>query len=75
MRDMRSIPCELSALQVLHDALRATVHSRDDLVRDDVLALSRDLDQIAVRLQRRGIVRTEDGFQLPSEMKKGRPIR
>lgn len=75
MGNSRSIPRDLCAMQLLHDELRGTVHSRDDLGRDDVLALSRRIDQIAVRLQRLGIVRTEDGFYLGPDVEEDRPTR
>lgn len=75
MRDSRRPPRDLSAMESLHDELRDAVHSEADLGRDDVLALSRRLDQIAFRLQRLGIVRTEAGWHLPPSMEEGRPSR
>lgn len=66
MRDKdRSLRRNLAWMEKLSARLRGAVRSQGDLLRPDVLRLSRHLDRVALRLMRRGCVRSRDGWALP----------
>lgn len=64
MRDMqRSLRRNVAWMEKLLARLERSVESPADLLRPDVIALSRRLDRAALRLMRQGYVRTPGGWE------------
>lgn len=64
MRDMqRSLRRNVAWMEKLLARLERSVESQADLLRPDVIALSRRLDRVALRLMRQGYVRTPGSFE------------
>lgn len=60
---------DLAAFEEITTRLKCSVQGRADLLRPDVLALSRKLDAVTLRLQRHGYVRRESRvFRRPEQI-------